>query len=85
VTVVGNCPGFGPPHVSPEVAVPPARRVTLGAEKPQVRPLMVDRPTVPANALRLETVMVDVAVEVPALDTRASGLAATLNKGVLTV
>jgi hypothetical protein len=46
---------------------------------------MADRPTVPANALRLETVMVDVAVEVPALVTRASGLAATLNKGVLTV
>jgi hypothetical protein len=57
----------------------------LAVEKPQVRPLTAERPTVPANALRLDTVIVDVAVEVPAFDTRAVGLAVTLNKGVLTV
>jgi hypothetical protein len=45
---------------------------------------MVDRPTVPANALRLATLMVDVAVEVPALDIRVVGLAVTLNRGVVT-
>jgi hypothetical protein len=56
----------------------------LVVEKPQVRPLMAERPTVPANALRLDTLMVDVAVEVPALDTRVDGVAVTLNNGVLT-
>jgi hypothetical protein len=85
VTVVGNCPGFGPPHVNPEVAVPPARRVTLVGDNEQERPLMVDKPTVPANPFMLATVMVDVAVEVPALVTRAVGLAMTLNRGMLTV
>jgi hypothetical protein len=57
--------------------------VTLVAEKPQARPLTAERPTVPANALRLATLMVDVAVEVPALDTRVDGVAETLNKGVV--
>jgi hypothetical protein len=46
---------------------------------------MVDKPTVPANPFMLATVMVDVAVEVPALVTRAVGLAMTLNRGMLTV
>jgi hypothetical protein len=85
VTVVGKYPGFGPPHVSADVAVPPATRVTLVADKPQARPLIVDRPTVPAKPLKLATEMVDVAVEVPALETRVDGVANTLNKGVLTV
>jgi len=85
VTVVGKYPGFGPPHVRAEVAVPPATRVTLVAEKPQARPLIAERPTVPANPLKLATLMLDVAVEVPALDTRVEGVAVTLNRGVLTV
>jgi hypothetical protein len=45
---------------------------------------MVDRPTVPVNVPMLATVMVDVAVEVPALDTRVVGFAVTLNRGVVT-
>jgi hypothetical protein len=84
VTVVGNCPGFGPPHVNPEVAVPPARRVMLVGVNVHARPVMVDRPTVPVNVPMLDTKMVDVAVEVPALDTRVVGFAVTLNRGVVT-
>ena len=67
--------------------VPDVPRATLVGVSVHVKPVGVteeDRATVPVNALRLVTVIVDVAA-VPALTTTIVGLAVTLKSWIVAV